>query len=455
MKKALIIALALVLTGGAAYANFCARDYVPAATLLVPYAVVDMTPAGVPDPTGYTTLLVVTNVSSTMQLIHVTVYNAASEGVVDFNEVLTGYDVWSINFRDLLEGRFDRFDTGAKLYGELGSPYGPTTNSGSFSDPLYGMYVEDTDDGGYTQADGGNPNGDLSGFADTIVNGLADPLMPYPDQLDCVSNDFSSPPWLENLSDAPIFFYVTVDVVNACNGLFPDVDSEYWTGSYPSQNNVIYGDVIYLNQTANKSESVPAVSIEADLDWGGWGFYSRYSNAASEQDYHEPLGNAFGFNYFNADGVTTDLMVWKDHEELGDYIDACRPYIYYAFDEDEHGKARTVKTCPSGLCFANPEPNVIPFETQRVPLNLANWNGLMSGNGWMMLVFDPAIPMERSTSVRQAWTAVSYYYGTYSTAIEGALLANTNCFGSSDYLPNLNAYEGVRDMWLRGWGSTF
>ncbi len=42
------------------------------------------------------------------------------------------------------------------------------------------------------------------------------------------------------------------------------------------------------------------------------------------------------------------------------------PYIYYAWDENENSKARTVTTCPSGLCFGNPEPNVFPFETQKV-----------------------------------------------------------------------------------------
>ena len=113
MKKTIILALAAALLGGVAYANFGARDTVPSATLLVPYIVVDASAAGIPNPTGYTTLTVVTNVSSAKQIIHVSVFNAASQAVIDFDEVLSGYDVWSINWRDLVTGDFENFDTGS------------------------------------------------------------------------------------------------------------------------------------------------------------------------------------------------------------------------------------------------------------------------------------------------------------------------------------------------------
>src|SRR5664280_3155877 len=112
MKKTIMLALAVALLGGAAYANFGARDTVPSATLLVPYIVVDADSHGIPSTIGYTTLTVVTNVSSAKQIIHVSVFNAASQAVIDFDEVLSGYDVWSINWRDLVTGDFENFDTG-------------------------------------------------------------------------------------------------------------------------------------------------------------------------------------------------------------------------------------------------------------------------------------------------------------------------------------------------------
>src|SRR5664280_516032 len=123
MKKTIMLALAVALLGGAAYANFGARDTVPSATLLVPYIVVDADAHGIPSTIGYTTLTVVTNVSSAKQIIHVSVFNAASEAV--FDEVLSGYDVWSINWRAHVTAAFENFDTGSAT-----SPAGAATPGG-------------------------------------------------------------------------------------------------------------------------------------------------------------------------------------------------------------------------------------------------------------------------------------------------------------------------------------
>ena len=110
MKKTLVLAIACALVSGAALAVWNAQDVVPAASLLVPYAVVGTTTGDVVDPTGYTTLFSITNVSSVRQIVHLTAWNALSEPVVDWDILLTGYDVWSINFADLLNGAFDKFD---------------------------------------------------------------------------------------------------------------------------------------------------------------------------------------------------------------------------------------------------------------------------------------------------------------------------------------------------------
>jgi hypothetical protein len=459
MKKTVILALALALVGGVAYANFCARDFVPAATLLVPYVVVDVDASNVPDPAGYTTLLYVTNVSSAKQLIHVVVWDALSEHVVDFDEVLSGYDVWGINFRDLLTGSFNIFDTtatGGFFSGTLGKvavPYGPTTNDGyvtSLSAP------QDTDFATPATTGCNFPYGPLTSYGPAIVTSLQSAIFTLPQTtVPCKAATVANPPWLANLTTNPVFFYVTVDVVTACNQNFPDEDG-YWTGGFPSNNNTIIGDVIYLKSTANFSESVPAVAIEADLDWTGMGFYSRYSEAVTPTpvlDFHEPLGTAFAFKYFNSGGVTSNLMLWKNQVDI--VIDAnddlffwaCNPYIYFAWDENENSKARGGGG-PSG--FLTAEPNVIPFETQKVPLDIANWNGLMANNGWMLLVFDPSIPYHEFDI--QAWAAVQHYFGTYSTATEAALLGNFWCMG--DTLPFLDTYQGISGNGLRGFAPT-
>jgi len=469
MKKILVLAVVLALAGGVAYANFCARDYVPAATLLVPYAVVDLNADGTPNGAGYTTILGVTNVSSTKQLIHVVLWDAQSNAVVDFDEVLSGYDVWTINFRDLLAGNFNVFDTGDSTkpakddgsgpkpgYPQIGDfwagttgtpavPYGPSSNS--YTTPL--PAPQDIDFATPTNAGCNFPYGNLSSYGPTIVSMLQSAIQPLDqDVTNCKgSATVVSPPYLANLTAEPVFFYVTVDTVAACNQNFPN-DNAYWYPTvFPTYNNVLIGDVTYLNSTANYSESVPAVSIEASAAWASpthHGFYSTYSNAADVNDFHEPLATAFGFRYINSGGVTSNVMVWKNEDEL-EYNShgvavtaiACTPYVYYAFDENENSKARGGGG-PSG--FATAEPNILPYQTQKVPLTVANWNGLMANNGWMMLVFDPSIPLN-SSSV-QAWVGVQYYFGTYSTALEAATLGNVWCF-TNDVLPSLNTYNGV------------
>ncbi|MGE5235281.1 MAG: hypothetical protein ACM3O7_02890 [Acidobacteriota bacterium] len=462
MKKVLIFALAAALMGGAAYANFCARDAVPSATLLVPYIVVDMNADGTPNDQGYTTLLAVTNVSASKQLIHVVVYNAWSKGVVDFDEVLSGYDEWLINFRDLVAGRFDLFDTGSPstgfwtgTVGSIGSPFGPSTNNSAATGRLIDM--EDTDYATPSNAGCGFPWGDLSAYAGIIVSGLSSPLDTFSSEdASCFAAGATVPTtgtWLAGLTAAPLFFYATVDTVNVCSGFFPDQDAGYWTPEVPNQNNVLVGNIFYLNNMSNYSESVPAVHIEADTDWmtsESYGFYShlRLPLTDSSADDREPLGSAFAFNYFNSGGVTTELEVWKNQSDNflpGGDVSACVRYLYYAFDMNENSKARTINTCPSGLCFGNPEPNVLPFQTQKVAVTAANFDGLMTGDGWMLLVFDPAIPFNYAGSSNdddvQAWAAAKYNWGTYSTSVEAATLANTYCF-TDQVLPALNTYDG-------------
>jgi hypothetical protein len=475
MKKTIIFALALALLGGAAYANFGARDTVPAATLLVPYIVVDANVAGVPDVSGYTTLTVVTNVSSTKQLIHVTVYNAESVGVVDFDEVLTGYDVWTINWRDLVTGDFELFDTGVfpggfwtGTVGTVGSPFGPTTNVGASIPPIPPNNPQDSDYPVPTSTGCGFPWGNLTAYSNIIVTKLQAPLISWPTQdTDCdpatTKDQIPSPAFLTNLGVSPLFFYATIDSVKACNSLFPDVDPSYWDTalpdyngfSYPgynSRSNVLTGYDFYLNNTLNYSESLPTVNIEASAEFvstSNFYYTKRFSaGAASLLDDREPLPTAWAFNYFNGGGITTEVAVWKNVHELDDVdnlILACRPYIYYAWDEDEKSKARTTTQCPSGLCFGNPEPNVFPFETQKVAVTTTNFTGLMSGNGWMMLIFDPSIPYYPAGLIPdasiQSYVFAKYNWGTYSTSVEATSLG-TPLWNGNEVLPVLNTYDG-------------
>ena len=71
----------------------------PGATLLLPYFEVKLN-----DPNGVTTLLSINNAAATAALAHVVVWSDLSVPVLGFNVYLTGYDVLTINLRDVLVG---------------------------------------------------------------------------------------------------------------------------------------------------------------------------------------------------------------------------------------------------------------------------------------------------------------------------------------------------------------
>ncbi len=462
MKKALIFGLALALAGGVAYANYCARDYVPAATLLVPYAAVEMDSTGlVPASLGGSTLLWVTNVSAEKQLIHISVWSARSQAVVDFDEILSGYDVWRIDFKDLLSGHFDYFDTtqvsgfwytpsgkpvgtGGTNFGNIGTPWGPSSNCYQPQVPA----PQDTDYGtAYTGC--GFPYGYHPEYGSGIVRILRNDIWFLEEQWSwCAGKYIANPPWLDALTRNPLFFYVTVDAVRACSRDFPN-SLPYWTAPTPDNQNVLIGDIIYINYQNNQSDSIPAVHIEYDPDGlpahPGLGyppyFYTQLYGPGTTglADQLEPLATAFAFRYMNAGGVSSELVVWKSSWDFDlysylyydEYVwNADGMYVYFAWDENENSKTRGVG--PSG--FDTPEPNVIPFETQKVPLNTANWSGLMAGDGWMLLVFDPSVRASWQEFPFQAWVGVAYNLVNittgvpFSTMTEAATMANAWCF---------------------------
>jgi hypothetical protein len=94
-----VLLAALILPGslGTASATVCHPAAVPAATLLLPYFEVDLA-----DPNGLTTLFSINNASAAAILTHVAIWSDLAVPVLNFNVYLTGYDVQTINLRDVL-----------------------------------------------------------------------------------------------------------------------------------------------------------------------------------------------------------------------------------------------------------------------------------------------------------------------------------------------------------------
>lgn len=470
MKKFIVFALAVTLAGGMAYANYCARDIVPASTILVPYAVVSMT-GSTPDPQGYTTLLTITNVSKDAQIIHITVWNAVSKAVLDWDEVLSGYDMWTINFRDMLTGQWGLFDTSrsSTAYPNTGQrepfEWGPDGRSAYQSPPIPGKLptpekTSDTPSTGCSM-----PYGDMTGYLGLFVPQLLAPMKART-HLGCgtqtVRGDKNAT-WLTTLGANELFFYVTIDVVNTCNLDFPTT-AGYFQNTYLNEN-VLIGDLVYMNANMNYSEALPAVHIETSP--------ARYSFAASWMNFYEekaassdlpylylePLATALAFRYQNDPAgsrwgipMTSNIMLWKNFWEFSadlsnsaGNVNDCGAYMYYSWDEDEHVVTRGVQ-CPISPCgSAEIDPNVFPFETQMVPVTSANFD-LPDKFGWMLVIFPPSYPASgyvdptpNTTLLGRkymAWGAYKFNYGTYSAAVEAATMANAHCF-ETQRLPNL------------------
>jgi hypothetical protein len=311
------------------------------------------------------------------------------------------------------------------------------------------------------------PYGNLSNLSGTIISKLKGGIKAIPyGYVYCKSSSTTvgEPAYLTGLTTNPVFFYVTVDVVNLCSTVFPN-QSGYWTGAVPKSANVLIGDIFYVDQARNFSESIPAVAVESGAvlttaqGTGAGNFYGR-TTAARGVDDREPLATAFAFRYLNSGGLSSEIRLWKNRTEVyfddstagdpryGVYLGldtylayACDPFLYYAWDEDENVRSRGGG--PSG--FATNEPNPLPFETQSVPLTSSNFNGLLDTNGWMLLVLDTSVfsnnpPYGFGTGQQGqwpfGWVGIKYNFGTYSTMTEAATVGNAICF-PSQVLPQL------------------
>ncbi|HPW56253.1 MAG: hypothetical protein KA072_02645 [Thermoanaerobaculaceae bacterium] len=413
----------LSLVAAPALAVFCARDVVPAATLLVPYVEVSMDGA-LPDRNGTTTILRVTNTAPEATLVQLIVWDVLGEPAVVIHAALSGFDMWTVDFADVLEGRWSRFDTSLSAaafpntetadlkrtpfeWGPDGRSSAPPTG------PVRAPYTAPWSRGlpapqATSELDGGGcgvPYGDTTGlmYAPLLVEKLQDPLFkrthagcpesPWGRIVVRYVND-----WLADLTGNPLFFYATVHVVRTCSSLTP-ADAGH-AGLVAADRNVLLGEVEFVDPSAGTLELGPAVHLEAAHTPAQLAAIGPFEASTGLEDRREPLGTAFAFHYVNDydRSETSQLVVWKPFWELdafGPLVDPredvmdCGAYMYYAWDEDEHVITRGIMCPVSPCCGGDIDPNEMPFVAQRVPLTPASFD-LPAVAGWMMLILPPS-----------------------------------------------------------------
>jgi hypothetical protein len=352
LGRALLLAvLALPALAGLASATLCRTDTVPAATLLLPYFEVDLN-----HPNGLTTLFSVNNASATAVLVHVVIWSDLAVPVLGFNVYLTGYDVQTINLRDVIvNGNLPPTASAGQDPADTISPKGPLS--------------QDID---FRSCDDQLPPKPLSpAFVSHLQNALIGRPSPLFGNL-CAAQGFG-----DNVARG----YITADTVNNCTTRFPG-ELGYFApnqGGDVTDQNVLWGAWYIVNTTQNFAQGSEMVAIEADqtdpavATPGRYSFYGRYDGWTGV-DGREPLATTFAAQFllggvFNAG---TSFVVWRD-PKVAQAPFACPlatnrvPWYpltqegFVIFDEQEH--AAIQGPCPLGQEALPEQCPPIPIQT--------------------------------------------------------------------------------------------
>ncbi len=262
----------------------------PAATLLFPYFRVDLN-----DPDGPTTLLSVGNSFSVPAQARMVLWTDWGIPTLAFDIYLTGFDVQTVNLRDLFHGHLPR--TGADV-----SPVGPFSRD------------KPTPDGC------GDPAAPALTDLDRKLLRAAHAGLPLP---------LTRPPLCASSSHGGMAVgYVTVDVVNRCTP--PSVGTLRNTPADPlyfsaggrglaSDANVLWGDSIEIDSSSTFAASESAVHIVADPNFfqlGDYTFYGRYVGFDTRDD-RVPLSSLYQARILAGGtfGANSELVVWRDTRE--------------------------------------------------------------------------------------------------------------------------------------------
>jgi len=289
------------LVGGAASAGIltgnCRVGNQPAATFLIPYFDVDLS-----QPGGATTLFSVNNASAKPEIARVVLWTDWGVPTLAFDVYLTGYDVQTLNVRDLFTGSLP-------LTGPAASPVGLASTSNVLFAGCGG-----SGNGGVAGESAPVPDVDVA-YLKAAHTGRA---ITKGTTTQCMGSSAANP----NL----VTGYITVDAVNRCTprsvGTLVNTPAHalYFASrgtGLASDANVLWGDYYYVNSDRNTASSQPAVAVVADPDFfhsGDYTFYGRYVGFDARDD-RVPLSSLYYVRY--VDGGTfsggTDLVVWRDN----------------------------------------------------------------------------------------------------------------------------------------------
>src|SRR5579863_915338 len=224
----------------------------PAATLLVPYFVADLN-----HPQGRTTVISINNAWAKPTIARVVFWTDWGVPTLAFDVYLTGFDVETLDVRQVFEGNLPTTGAAVSPVGEYSAPNAAFPGCSGATN-LHEAKRQATLDATMTAflkaAHTGQALPPTSSQNSTSTQGLCAASARQPGQ---------------------VTGYVTIDAVNQCSPLAvgtpatTPADSAYFvhggTG-IASDDNALWGDIVYLENASTPSRSMPAVSLVADPD---------------------------------------------------------------------------------------------------------------------------------------------------------------------------------------------
>jgi hypothetical protein len=420
--RTLVVAVALlglVVGAGTVSAEIGATDAVPAATLLLPYFEVDLN-----NPNGSTTLFSINNASATAILAQVTFWTNESIPTFGFSVYLTGYDVQTINLRDIFNGLLPITASDGQDPKDTISPQGPFSQDINFASCNGLLPYSDPDP--------------------TLAQKIQHIRLAHTGQGSPIFGGRCSG---ANYGDQVARGFVTVDTVTQCSLEFPNSPA-YFGGGIASFQNVLWGDVFYVNSGQNFAQGDTLVHIEACTPGNGYigyvgkgtasvantcpfapgdyTFYGRFVSGLGT-DQRESLATTFATRFINGGTFSggTDLLVWRDPKTtVGAPGAANGPHTCggkvtwfplnfadaVAFDEQENA---------FNACFLedNVPPAIggtqpcFPLATQRIKTGGGNIIsadlGLPFNFGWLYLNLNTTVAGGLFNPTAQAWVSTT------------------------------------------------
>ncbi|MEM1177644.1 MAG: hypothetical protein AAGM22_04825 [Acidobacteriota bacterium] len=360
---ALPVVLVAFLAAPVVEAELCAPDNVPAATLLLPYFEVDLESADC-----ISTLLSINNASSSPTIAHVTFWTDWSQPTLDFDLFLTGYDVQTVNLRNVF------FDAALPVTADEQTDPTDSISPHGLNPAWDGSFIAPPNCANFFPFD--NPVIPATNL-ERLINGHTGQPVSSAGGL-CLGQDHG---------DGHARGYITIDDARRCSLEFAS-DPSYFGGLDPvaTNENQLWGDFFIWDPANDVAIGHPLVHIEADDSFDasstptGATFYGRYTSP-SGLDNREPLGTTWAVRYLNGGAFDggTELIVWRDSTIDGDpnasFTCGQGPEWFplnetevVAFDEQEDA----VELCfdPGGGIISPPitpvDPACFPLETQRV-----------------------------------------------------------------------------------------